>query len=105
MTHPEPVVGMPATIHFVSDSRAAVVTKVNKKSVVVQRVATGPDMQDMNRDGADYLPVMQAEGILDQIIGAPERYSRIDTADGPRFRNGSMGISLGRSISVTDYRY
>lgn len=103
--YPEPFVGQPATINLVSDSLAAVVVKVNKKSVLVRRVETTEATQDMSRDGADYLPVMVAEGILDRPLGAPERYSRIDTVEGPRFANGSMRVSLGTSREVTDYRY
>lgn len=105
---PEPTVGMPATIHLWSDSIAAVVVKVNKKSVVVCRVETTERVKDMSRDGAtdpNCPPVLVAEGIIDRPIeGATERYSRIDTPQGPRFRNGSTGITLGYSRSVTDYR-
>lgn len=104
-TSTAPFVGQAATIHLFTDSIAAVVTKINKKSIVVARVATTEAVQDKSRDGADYLPVMIAEGILDEVVGSPERYSIIETEDGPRYRNGSIGVTLGRSIALTDYRY
>lgn len=106
-TRPEPTVGMPATIHLWSDSLAAVVVKVNAKSIVVARVETTEPRKDMSRDGAtnpECPPVMVAEGIVDQVTGGWERYKRIDTDNGPRFSNGSTSVSLGRSVSITDYR-
>lgn len=108
MTHPEPYVGQPATINLYTDTSAAVVVKINPKSILVARVATTEPVKDMSRDGADVPgvpPVMVAQGILDQVIGEPQRYSRVETSDGPRYRNGSISVSLGRSVKITDYRY
>jgi hypothetical protein len=106
---PAPVVGTPATIQLFTDSVAAVVVKVNAKSVLVRRVAVGEYVQDMARDGAGVdgvPPVMVAEGILDQPHGEPERFSLIGLSrEGkPVYRNGSVGLSLGYSRSVRDYR-
>lgn len=98
----KPYVGQPATINLWSDTSAAVVVKVNPKSIVVRRVAVGEAVQDMSRDGAGVGPaVMVAQGLLDQPIGEPERYSLV----GNRYRNGSISISLGRSVQIRDYRY
>jgi hypothetical protein len=98
-----PYVGQPATIHLFSDSRAAVVTKVNKKSIIVAAVETGPETRDERRDGP--YPVMVAEGILDKIVGQPERFAIVETPRGTRYGAGSIRVSLGRSVSITDYRY
>lgn len=99
---PEPEVGMPATIVLYTDTVAAVVVKVNPKSVMVAAVATG---EERTTNPGEPYPVRVSEGILDQITGTPERYSRIDTPDGPVFRNGSIGVVLGKSIARTDYRH
>ncbi len=104
-----PVVGMPATINLYTDTQAAVVIRVNAKSVTVARVEIGEYVKNMLVDGAnspDCPPVMVAEGITDKIIGGGERFKRIEHSDGRvSYRNGSIGITLGRSISVRDYRY
>lgn len=99
------IVGTPATINLFSDTSAAVVVKVNKKSIVVRRVETSEAVRDENRDGE--LPVMVAQGIVDRPFGEPERYSLIGVReDGtPRYANGSISITLGRSVKITDYRY
>lgn len=104
MTRPEPFVGMPATINLYSDSMAAVVTKVNKKSILVARVAVSDESRRINTEG-EPLPCIAREGKLDEIIGTPTRYARIDLEDGPRFADGSISVTLGKSVSVTDYRY
>lgn len=103
--YPVPLVGMPATIHLQNDSLAAVVVKVNAKSVLLDRVETGPRTQDMMRDGAtspDCMPVMVAEGIISKPLGKPQRYQRLPNG---RIAQGSIGASLGKSVSITDYRY
>lgn len=101
---PEPTVGMPATINLFTDRIAAVVVKVNAKSIVVCRVETGE--QRRINDVREPYPVLACDGKVDEpITGATERYKRIDTSEGPRFSNGSTSVTLGRSISLTDYRY
>lgn len=102
--YPVPLVGMPATIHYVTDSSAAVVVKVNPKSVLIARVEIGPWEQDMRVDGArdpNCFPVMVAEGITDKVIGEPHRYRRMPNG---RITDGSIGVTLGYSISRRDYR-
>ena len=101
-------VGAPATIHYVTDSRAAVVVRVNAKSISVARVETGKPEKDMSADGArnpDCPSVTCAEGILDKIIGKPERYVRVKRSDGTiGYCNGSITVTLGQSVSRIDYR-
>ena len=98
-------VGAPATIHLETDSCAAVVVRVNGKSISVARVETGEQKQDMGADGANSPgcpPVMRAEGILDKIIGKPARYVRVERSDGTiGYRNGSITVTLGQSVSRT----
>lgn len=104
-TTPEPFVGMGCTINLYSDKMAAVVTKVNAKSIVVARVATDEaGAWRVNSESEPY-PVIARAGILTEIIGEPERYARVETSYGVCFRNGSVGVTLGKSISLTDYRY
>lgn len=102
-TRPEPFVGMAATINLYTDTRPAVVTRVNAKSIQVRVVDTEAAVRV--NDPREPFPVLEAEGILDKIIGAPERYKRIDTEEGPRFSNGSISVTLGRSVRRTDYRH
>jgi hypothetical protein len=82
------------------------VTKVNKKSVVVQRVGVNPASKRRVNDEREPFPCWAWDGDLDNIQGDPERYSLVgQREDGsPRYRNGSIGLSLGRSIKLTDYR-
>lgn len=105
-TRPEPFVGQPATIHLWTDSHAAVVVKVSPRSILVARVETGESRPDLASDvGAWGARPVLAEGILDQITGTPERFRRIDSEDGPRYRKGSISVSLGYSRTRIDYRY
>lgn len=102
----EPYKGMPATIHLVSDSMAAVVVRVNAKSVTVARVATDETKRFRINAEAEPFPCYAEPGILTEVIGTPERYSRIEHGDGRvSYRNGSIGLTLGKSVRVTDYRY
>ena len=95
-----PKVGDPATILLVTDTIAAVVTHVTPRSVLVRRVATGPSRRV--NDPAEPFPVVISEGLLDQPIGPPERY----TLNGQgRYGRGSIKLHLGGSIERTDYRY
>jgi hypothetical protein len=102
---PEPFVGMPATINLYTDTRPAVVVKVNAKSIVLAAVAVdAATTRWINNEGEPY-PCLAADGILTEVIGSPERYTRVDTPQGPRFRNGTVGVTLGRAVQITDYRY
>jgi hypothetical protein len=100
-----PYVGMPATINLFSDKMAAVVVKINKKSIVVQRVEIDPSATYRINAEAEPFPALATPGILDRPIGEPERYSKIEGHYGTRYANGSISVTLGRSISLTDYRY
>lgn len=103
-----PAVGTPATIWLYSDAVAAVVTRVSAKSVTVQRVKTDPDSQKRINDDREPYPCFSWEGQVDEPIegSAPQRFRLVSVAeDGtPRYRNGSISLSLGRSVQVTDYR-
>lgn len=103
----EPLVGEPATIHLFSDSVPAVVVKVNAKSVVVRRVEVDESTRRRFNDEREPYPAWAWDGDLSKPVGEPERYSLIGRrADGsPIYRNGSIGLSLGRSVKITDYRY
>lgn len=102
----EPTVGMPATVHLYSDSQAAVVVKVNPKSVLVARVATDVSSRRRLNSEREPFPCWAEDGILTEVVGVPERYMRREHEDGRvSYRNGSIGITLGKSVSVTDYRY
>ena len=103
--HPEPTVGMPATINLFSDTFAAVVVRVNRKSVTVARVKTDPATSRRINDEREPYPCLVEDGILTAVIGEPQRYARVDTEHGPRFRNGSISVTLGRSVRITDYRH
>lgn len=101
----EPYVGMPATINLYTDTQAAVVTKVNAKSILVAPVALNESTRRrINAEGEPF-PCLAVDGITTEVTGLAQRYSRIDTEQGPRFRNGSISITLGRSVEITDYRY
>jgi hypothetical protein len=101
----EPTPGMPATIHLYNDTSAAVVVRVNAKSIVVARVATDETSRRRLNNPREPFPVWAEDGILTEITGEPQRYTRVETRSGPAYRNGSISVSLGRSVSITDYRY
>jgi hypothetical protein len=100
-------VGTPATILLYSDSVAAVVTKVNPKSVVVRRVEVDEASKRRINDPAEPYPAWAWDGDVTKPYGEPERYSLVGTREdgSPIYRNGSIGLSVGRSVKFTDYRY
>lgn len=99
--HPlNPYVGMPCSILYVTDTRAAVVVRVNAKSVTVQRVATDPESKRTIAERGPW-PVVQEDGILTKTVGNPERFA----FNGRRFADGSIGLSLGRSVTTIDYSF
>lgn len=102
-----PAVGTAATIHLFSDTVPAVVVKVNAKSVVVRRVAVDEASKRRINHEAEPFPAWAWNGDLSQPVGEPERYSLVgEREDGsPIYRNGSVGLSLGRAVKITDYRY
>jgi hypothetical protein len=94
--------GTGATIHLYTDSVAAVVVKATKTQVHVRRVETGEETTvEMRGD----FPVRESEGILDAPTGPVEVY-RVGK-DGRLAGGGdrSIRLSLGRSISRTDYSF
>lgn len=100
-----PAVGTGATIHLFSDSQAAVVVKVNAKSIVVRRVEVDAASRYVTNPG-EPLPCIAKKGILDQPIGEPERFKLVRVLDDgmPQYANGSIRLGLGYSRKVTDYR-
>lgn len=96
-----PTVGMPATIHLRNDSLPAVVVRVNQKSVTVARVAHREDTRHRINDEREPLPCYAWEADLAQVIGEPERYPMVRPG---RYRNGSIGLTLGKAVRITDYR-
>lgn len=99
-----PNVGDPATIHLYTDTLPAVVVKVNKKSIVVRRVEHDENDPTVRNPGEPF-PAIMWPGILDRPIGEPERYSIVETDSGYRYRNGSISVTIGKSVKFTDYRY
>jgi hypothetical protein len=98
-----PYVGQPATIRLFNDTKAAVVVHVTPKTVIVSRVETGPTEPDMRCDvGAYGVRPVRAEGILDRIV--PGTRERFTLRKNGRYHNGSISLTLGHSVSFTDYR-
>lgn len=97
----EPYVGMGCSITYVTDTRPAVVVKVNKKSVTVRAVElTGKREQDMRVDGAgdpNCPPVIVEQGDPTKPFGEPQRFERIGEG---RYK----GLVLGTCVRRTDYR-
>jgi hypothetical protein len=100
---PLPVVGMPATVRLWTDSYAAVVTRVTRKTITVARVETGPVRPDEASDvGAYGLRPTLADGILDKIIpGTEQRYTR---GTNGQYRNAGQLVTLGHSVTRVDWR-
>jgi hypothetical protein len=100
-------VGTPATIHLFSDSVPAVVVRVNPKSVTVRRVEVVEASRRRINDEAEPFPCLAWDGDTSKPVGEPERFPLIGfRPDGsPVYRNGSIGLTLGRSVRITDYRY
>lgn len=96
---PRPFVGMPATILLYTDTSAAVVTKVNGKSIEVASVATGEPVV-VNMYGP--FPRTRAEGLTNQVIGEAQRYTLNKRGE---FRRGSIGLQLGESYRYVDYSF
>lgn len=98
-----PYVGQPATINLWSDAQAAVVVKTSPKSILVQRVAIDEDNGRRINDPNEPLPCWAYEGMVDVPLQhcKPERYTWRNNA----YRNGSISVTLGRSVTVRDYRH
>lgn len=102
---PEPYVGMPATINLYTDRTPAVVVKVNAKSIVVRSVEYDESNPTRINNEGEPFPVLSYPGDVTKPVGTPERYSRIDTPTGPRYRNGSISLTLGQAVRLVDYRH
>ncbi len=98
---PTPFVGMPATIHYVTDTSAAVIVKVNPKSVIVRRVELIESTLRRVNDPREALPIVVTDGDVSKPIGQPNRYPL--QANGS-YRDGSIGLELGKSYRLIDYR-
>lgn len=103
VTPVRPVVGTPATIHYYTDTRAAVVTRVTAKTITLSRVDTGPERPDMACDAGAYgVRPGRADGILDRPIeGTEQRF----TYRNGQWRSGSTRATLGRSTTWIDHRF
>lgn len=101
--------GTPATIHYYTDSRAAVVTRVTSKRVWIARVETTNERNEREiPEGSGELPVRIADGVLDKIIGEPEQYSLYIDRDGrPYATRGdkSIRVRFGHSVTRVDYKF
>lgn len=100
-------VGTPATINLFSDTRPAVVVKVNPKSVVVRAVEVDEASKRRVNDEREPYPCWAWDGDVTKPYGEPERYSLVGKREdgSPVYRNGSIGLTIGRSVKITDYRY
>lgn len=97
--------GMPATIWLQNDSLPAVVVRVSKKSITLARVATVEGSQRRINDEREPYPCYAEDGDLTQVIGEPQRYAYTVGSDGGRFAQGSISVTVGRALRITDYRY
>ena len=95
-------VGMPATMRLYTDSVAMVVTRVLKASIECARVETDEANRTIRNPGEPF-PCIQTPGMVDQVVGAAERFPYSKKLG--RYGKGSIGLTLGVSYSVTDYRY
>lgn len=102
----KPAVGCPATIHLFSDSQAAVVVKVNAKSIVVQRVEVDEASKRQTNPGEPF-PCWVWNGDTGKPVGEPERYKLVRVLDDgmPQYANGSIRLGLGYSHTKRDYRF
>ncbi len=103
-----PYVGQPATIHLYTDSVAAVVTKVNPKSIIVCSVPVIEGSRRRVNDEAEPFPCWAEDGDVDAPAdkrGTPERFTIVQTERGTRYGVGSIRVTLGRSVSKVDHRY
>ena len=81
--------------------------KVNPKSVVVRAVEVVEGSQRRFNDAAEPFPALVEEGDVTKPYGEPERYALVGTREdgSPIYRNGSISVTVGRSVKITDYRF
>lgn len=95
----QPVAGIGATEHLVTDSIPYVITRVSAsgKTIWLRRVETG-ESQVLYRKG-DW-PVTMSEGLLDKPYGPELKFTK--TARGWT-RKGSAPLSIGHARRRVDY--
>ena len=101
----KPYVGQPASIVLYTDTRAAVVTRVTPKTIVIARVETAEPRLDMASDAGAYglRPTLE-NGILDKPIeGTEQRFTWNERRQG-WFHMGTR-VRLGLSITRIDHRF
>lgn len=97
-------VGDPATMRYVTDTTAMVVTKVTRTSVTCMRVETEAEEKDMAADeGAWGLRPTKAKGILDKPVAGTEMTFRWSTKRS-RFMHDGLALTLGHSVTYRDWR-
>jgi len=100
VTSTVPYVGMPATVLLYTDASPAVVTKVNRNSVVIQEVAVIESSRRQLNPGEPY-PRLRWDGDVETPVSAPRRFMR--TRNG--YAQGSIKLLLGKSFKYTDYSF
>jgi hypothetical protein len=98
-----PEVGLGATMHYVSDSVALVITRVTPRTVVTHEVRTEDPVRDMASDaGAWGVRPTNARGILDQPIPGTDRRWTLNKQG--RYVSHGQYLTLGYSVSRRDWR-
>lgn len=99
-------IGAPATIHLYTDTLAAVVTRVTATRVFVRRVATGVEVTSNAAEVAlGGLPIRVSKGILTEPTGPEEGYKIRENGRHGKLGRGEIVVTIGKSISKTDYRF
>lgn len=100
---PAPQPGMGATQHYVTDSRALVITRVSAsgRTLWTRAVELGPVRHEHDVTGTDEPPVTLQDGILNKPYG-PERQWRLNGRG--RWANGGERITIGHSVRRVDHK-
>jgi hypothetical protein len=100
-----PRAGAPATILLYTDTVAAVVTRVSASTIWFRRVETGEETTENQAEvNVGSPPVRRANGILDKPFGDEQRVARRETGK-IHGSNQTTRLSVGHSVSRTDYRF
>jgi hypothetical protein len=101
--------GTPATIHYYTDSRAAVVVKRTATRVYISRVETTNERNERDQLADGELPVRIADGVLGKLIDVyPQAYTLYVDRDGvPYATRGdkSIRVRFGHSRTRIDYKF
>lgn len=104
-----PAPGTPATILMHTDTTAAVVTRVNGKSVWVRTVETTNERNESENLAPTQLPVRIADGLTDRPVGGEIRYTLRKSGryvqSGQPDTRGVVRVVFGRSITRRDYSF